>query len=153
MKKTMLSSWVMLLTWMVFLKEFSVAQDSALEEAWRDWKKTYEKVYTDEEEASRRATWEKNLQMVEQHNREADEGKHTFWVNMNQFSDLTDEELKHMMGGLLPETVDPDNASQGFPQAPDIQQTPKPKKCHQRRYGTSRKDQDRTRLLVLLSNN
>lgn len=43
----MLSSWVMLLTWIVFLKEFSVAQDLALEEAWRDWKKTYEKVYTD----------------------------------------------------------------------------------------------------------
>ncbi|XP_058019627.1 cathepsin J-like [Ahaetulla prasina] len=134
------SSWVMLLTLLVSLKEFSAAQDSALEEAWRDWKRTYERVYTDEEEASRRAIWEKNLQMVEKHNREADEGKHTYWMKMNQFSDWTIEEFKSILGSL-PETVDPDNASQGVPQAPDIQPTPKPKKCHQRRYGTSRKDQ------------
>ncbi|KAK9408959.1 cathepsin L1-like [Crotalus adamanteus] len=120
---------------------FSVAEDSALEEAWRDWKTTYGKVYAEEEDASRRATWEKNLQMVEQHNREADEGKHTYWMKMNQFSDLTDEEFNHLMGGLHPDSVDPDNASQGFPQMPDIQQTAKPKKCHQRHYGTSRKDQ------------
>ncbi|KAL7993046.1 hypothetical protein Chor_017302, partial [Crotalus horridus] len=87
-KKTMLSSWVVVLTWLASLKMFSVAQDSALEEAWRDWKTTYGKVYAEEEEASQRAKWEKNLQMVEQHNREADEGKHTYWMKMNQFSDL-----------------------------------------------------------------
>ncbi|ETE62848.1 Cathepsin L1, partial [Ophiophagus hannah] len=86
--KKMLSSWVMSLTWLVSLKAFSIPQDSALEETWRDWKMTHGKVYTEDEEASRRATWEKNLQMVEQHNREADEGKHTYWMKMNQFSDL-----------------------------------------------------------------
>ncbi|XP_026546818.1 cathepsin L1-like [Notechis scutatus] len=137
----MLSSWVMLLTWLVSLKAFSVAQDSALEESWRDWKMTHGKVYPEGEEASRRATWEKNLQMVEQHNREADEGKHTYWMKMNQFSDLTDEEFNRMMGGLLPESADPENTSQGFPQTPDVQQKPKPKKCHQRHYGTTRKKQ------------
>lgn len=43
----MLSSWVVVLTWLASLKMFSVAQDSALEEAWRDWKTTYGKVYAE----------------------------------------------------------------------------------------------------------
>ncbi|XP_070600317.1 cystein proteinase inhibitor protein salarin-like isoform X3 [Erythrolamprus reginae] len=134
----MLSSWVMLITWLVSLKEFSIAQDSASDDAWTDWKRIYGRVYTDEE-ASRRATWENTLQIVEQHNREADEGKHTYWMKMNHFSDWTNEELSHML--LLPERADPDNASQGFVQGPEIQPTPKPKKCHHRSHGTSRKDQ------------
>ncbi|XP_070600298.1 cathepsin L-like proteinase isoform X2 [Erythrolamprus reginae] len=139
----MLSSWVMLITWLVSLKEFSIAQDSASDDAWTDWKRIYGRVYTDQEEASRRATWENTLQIVEQHNREADEGKHTYWMKMNHFSDWTNEELSHML--LLPERADPDNASQGFVQGPEIQPTPKPKKCHHRSHGTSRKDQKKTK--------
>ncbi|XP_032094238.1 protein CTLA-2-alpha-like isoform X2 [Thamnophis elegans] len=85
----MLSSLVMLLTWMVHLKVCCVAQDSAQdsEEAWRNWKEIHERVYTEEEEPARRAIWEKNRQMIEKHNREADEGKHSYWLGLNDFSD------------------------------------------------------------------
>ncbi|XP_032094234.1 cathepsin L1-like isoform X1 [Thamnophis elegans] len=137
----MLSSWVMLLTWMVHLKVFCVAQDPAVEEAWRNWKEIHERVYTEEEEPARRAIWEKNRQMIEKHNREADEGKHSYWQGLNQFSDWTDEELSRMVGGSRPVREDPDNAFQGVGHAPRFQQAPNPKKCHQRSYGTSRKDQ------------
>ncbi|XP_007434447.1 cathepsin L1-like isoform X2 [Python bivittatus] len=137
----MLSSWVMAFPWLVSLRTFSIAQDSALEEVWRDWKRTYGKVYSEEEEPFRRVTWEKNLQLIEQHNREAVEGKQTYWMSMNQFGDLTNEELNRTMGSFHPDSVDPHNASEDFSQAPAIQQMPKPVKRRHRHYGTSRKDQ------------
>lgn len=129
----MLSTWPMLLACLVSLKVFSMAQNSTLDEAWREWKTYNERVYTEEEEAFRRAIWEKNWQMVEQHNREADEGKHTYWMKMNQFSDWTNEEFDRM-GGPFPKSP--------VPQRRDVQLTPKPKRCHQGQHGTSRKDQN-----------
>lgn len=36
----------------------------------------------------RRATWEKNSILVEEHNRRADLGLHSYRLGMNQFADL-----------------------------------------------------------------
>lgn len=47
------------------------------------------KVYkTPEEEARRKHIWLSNHAKVLAHNAEADQGKHTWWMGMNQFSDL-----------------------------------------------------------------
>ncbi|KAK7886942.1 hypothetical protein WMY93_026563 [Mugilogobius chulae] len=64
-----------------------------LDQQFEEWKKKHEKFYsTPEEEAERRMIWEKSLKFVEAHNKEADQGLHTFWVGMNQFSDQKEEE-------------------------------------------------------------
>jgi hypothetical protein len=43
--------------------------------------------------------WEKNLKYIEKHNKEADAGKHTFWLAMNKYGDMTNEEFRKQMNG------------------------------------------------------
>lgn len=76
-------------------------QDKDLDSMFEEYKKTHEKVYSSpEEEAMRRGLWEEALKRVEAHNKEADQGLHTYWIGINQFSDQTEEERKK--GCLLP---------------------------------------------------
>ncbi|XP_029774164.1 cathepsin L1-like [Suricata suricatta] len=51
------------------------------------------------EEGWRRDVWEKNTKMIEQHNWEHSQGKHSFTVAMNGFGDMTNE-FKQKMNGL-----------------------------------------------------
>jgi cathepsin L len=44
--------------------------------------------------------WEKNLKFIEDHNNEADSGKHTYWLAMNRFGDMTNEEIRREMNGF-----------------------------------------------------
>ena len=36
----------------------------------------------------RRIKWENNLKIIAKHNKEADTGKHTFWLGMNAYGDM-----------------------------------------------------------------
>uniref|UniRef100_A0A8C6VIF1 Cathepsin L n=1 Tax=Naja naja TaxID=35670 RepID=A0A8C6VIF1_NAJNA len=56
-----------------------------------------------EEESFRRAVWEENLQMIQDHNRQADRGKYTYKLGMNHFGDLTNEEFNKRLNCLLPD--------------------------------------------------
>ncbi|XP_070600226.1 cathepsin K-like [Erythrolamprus reginae] len=99
----MLSISMAALIWLISLRTLSTALDPTLEGTWRDWKATHGKEYPQEEEESfRRAIWEENLQMVQDHNKEADLGKYTYWLGMNHFGDLTKEELDQRLRCLLP---------------------------------------------------
>uniref|UniRef100_A0A670ZRP3 Cathepsin L1-like n=1 Tax=Pseudonaja textilis TaxID=8673 RepID=A0A670ZRP3_PSETE len=85
----MLSTSVVALIWLVSLRTWSTALDPTLEGTWRDWKATHGKEYIQEEEESfRRAVWEDNLKMIQDHNKQADLGKYTYWLGMNHFGDL-----------------------------------------------------------------
>ncbi|XP_060537699.1 procathepsin L-like [Pantherophis guttatus] len=97
----MLSISVAALIWLVSLRTFSTALDPTLEGTWRDWKATHGKEYVQEEESFRRAVWEENLQMIQDHNKQADLGKYTYWLGMNHFGDLTNEELDKRLHCLL----------------------------------------------------
>jgi|688.fasta_scaffold1375524_1 cathepsin L len=56
---------------------------------WESFKTRHGKKYDGEvEEKLRFGIWKSNLKFVEQHNAEADQGKHTFWVAINKFADL-----------------------------------------------------------------
>ena len=45
-------------------------------------------VCLQDEEGQRRAVWERNMQMIEQHNLEHSQGKHSFTMAMNGFGDM-----------------------------------------------------------------
>ncbi|XP_058019624.1 procathepsin L-like [Ahaetulla prasina] len=112
----MLSISVAALIWLVSLRTLSTALDPTLEATWRDWKATHGKEYAQEEEESfRRAIWEENLQMIQDHNKQADQGKYTYWLGMNHFGDLTNEELDKRLHCLLSDKV---NKVKGIPFKP-----------------------------------
>lgn len=48
----------------------------------------------------RRAIWEKNLLYIESHNIEASNGKHSFFLKMNKFGDLTNSEFRSIYNGF-----------------------------------------------------
>ncbi|KAL4216763.1 hypothetical protein ACF0H5_024486 [Mactra antiquata] len=73
--------------------------DSKLDNEWKEYMVAHNKNYMYGEEMSRRAIWEKNLAYINQHNLEADRGVHTFWLGMNQYGDMTNEEFVRVMNG------------------------------------------------------
>jgi cathepsin L len=77
----------------------TLARDPALDRSWQLWKDANNKQYSDAEEHVRRAVWESNLKIVEEHNLEADLGLHTFWLGMNAYADLTINEFVKQMNG------------------------------------------------------
>jgi len=67
---------------------------------WESFKTTHGKNYDGEEEEKLRfGIWKSNLKFVEQHNTEANQGKHTFWVAINKFADLTSAEFGKIYNG------------------------------------------------------
>jgi len=72
---------------------------------WEQYKKTYSKVYgSDAEESYRRGLWRSAVGFVSKHNKEADAGKHKYWLSANHFADHTDDEYESYMGTK----IDPD---------------------------------------------
>ncbi|XP_044216216.1 cathepsin K-like [Thunnus albacares] len=88
--------------------------EASLDNQWKQWKIKYGKEYNvriysrrqtgakrscsrlqqlSEDEEYRRAIWEKNMLMIEAHNQEAEQGKHTYRLGMNLFGDMTLEEM------------------------------------------------------------
>ncbi|XP_039080632.1 procathepsin L-like [Hyaena hyaena] len=74
--------------------------NQSIDEQWYQWKATHRKLYGVYEEGWRREVWEKNMKMIEQHNWEHSQGKHSFTVAMNGFGDMTNEEFRQVMNGL-----------------------------------------------------
>jgi cathepsin L len=75
--------------------------DGSLDQYWMQYKKQHSKFYTSvEEETTRRLTWESNLRYIQQHNIEADLGKHTYWLKMNKYGDMTNQEFVRTLNGF-----------------------------------------------------
>ncbi|XP_036912060.1 procathepsin L-like isoform X1 [Sturnira hondurensis] len=74
--------------------------DHRLAVRWNQWKTTHKKLYDENEEGWRRAVWEKNMKMIELHNQEHSQGKHSFTMAMNAFGDMTNEEFRQVMNGF-----------------------------------------------------
>ncbi|NXI43264.1 CATS protein, partial [Galbula dea] len=75
--------------------------DPTLDWHWLLWKKTYGKEYPHEqEEGSRRLTWEQNLRLVTLHNLEHSLGLHSYELGMNHLADMTSEEVAALLTGL-----------------------------------------------------
>jgi len=82
-----------------------VAACSALREErngqWEAYKATFACVYQGKEEVTRRGIWESNMDYIERHNAEADQGVHTYWMGENQFTDMTNKEFRAQMNGYV----------------------------------------------------
>jgi len=79
----------------------AVSQDAILREKWIEFKKTHEKKYdSTAEELNRFQIFTSNLNKVTKHNVEADNGKHTFWLAMNKFADMTSAEFGAIYNGF-----------------------------------------------------
>jgi len=70
-----------------------------LDSEWGMYKATYNKQYTTEVEYMRRFIWERNLQLIDSHNKEAALGLHTYTLGMNEYADLENSEFVAMMNG------------------------------------------------------
>jgi cathepsin L len=57
------------------------------------WMKAHDKQYEQYELPLRYNIWKNNLQFVEEHNKRWEAGLETYWVSMNKFADLTNEEF------------------------------------------------------------
>ncbi|XP_012890376.1 PREDICTED: cathepsin L1-like [Dipodomys ordii] len=95
--------------------------DHSLDAQWEEWKMEYNKTYSSSEEGQRRAIWEKTVRMIELHNEEYSQGKHSFTMGLNQFADLTKEEFRARSNGLL----NPNTVRQGKPQESPVGDIPK----------------------------
>uniref|UniRef100_A0AAQ6IFD4 Cathepsin K n=1 Tax=Anabas testudineus TaxID=64144 RepID=A0AAQ6IFD4_ANATE len=70
----------------------------SLSAQWEEWKITYGKDYKDpDEEEYRRNIWEQNMYLIEVHNQEAKEGKHSYKLGMNHNGDKVPEEMAEKM--------------------------------------------------------
>ncbi|XP_075067178.1 procathepsin L isoform X2 [Mixophyes fleayi] len=76
--------------------------DPALDQHWTLFTNYYSKSYGEKEAGWRRMLWEKNLKMIEMHNMEHAMGKHSYRLGMNQFGDMTTEEVRQLMNGYKP---------------------------------------------------
>ncbi|KAJ7308327.1 hypothetical protein JRQ81_008862 [Phrynocephalus forsythii] len=123
------------------LVTFSAALDPTLDTAWEDWKRLHRKEYLEGEAASRRATWEDNWRMIEQHNWETSQGKHTYRLGMNHFGDLTNEEFNQKMSCLLPRGARPATGNVSVFHGSATQKTPKRVDWREKGYVTPVKDQ------------
>ncbi|KAL4646759.1 cathepsin L-like [Arapaima gigas] len=73
----------------------------SLDGEWESWKTTHRKEYNGPgEEDLRRTVWEKNMQLIEAHNREYELGMHSYELGMNHLGDMTAEEMAEKMMGL-----------------------------------------------------
>ncbi|XP_064624075.1 procathepsin L-like [Lineus longissimus] len=81
-----------------------------LEDEWSKYKVSYERSYEATEDGLRKIIFMNNLKTIMRHNIEADMGVHTYWMGVNQFTDLSHEEFKNLMSGCV---LKPNNMTSG----------------------------------------
>merc|ERR1711970_304003 len=85
----------------VFGLALAAASAIHLETEWSAFKVKFEKGFlsaTHHDE--RKAIFAANLERIEKHNSEHAQGKHTYWLGVNQFADLTNDEFVNLHTGF-----------------------------------------------------
>ncbi|XP_028749506.1 protein CTLA-2-beta-like isoform X1 [Peromyscus leucopus] len=81
-------------------------RDPSLDSEWEEWKMNFKKSYSPDEEGHRRAVWEKNKKFIDNHNADYEQGKTSFTMGLNGFSDMTREEFLTICCGRSKSTRD-----------------------------------------------
>ena len=85
----------------LFLIALTFCAANAFDAEWAAFKLKHGKTYVNSvEDATRFKIWKSNSAFVSKHNEEYKLGKHTFFVGMNQFADLTTNEFAAMFNGF-----------------------------------------------------
>ncbi|KAL3884392.1 hypothetical protein ACJMK2_024533 [Sinanodonta woodiana] len=71
---------------------------SALDIEWQEFVRSHNKTYV--LTRSPYVVWKENLLAINRHNSEADQGIHTYWLTMNEYGDLTNEEYARLRTGF-----------------------------------------------------
>ncbi|XP_067687211.1 cathepsin L-like proteinase isoform X2 [Haliotis asinina] len=72
---------------------FACATDVSLDERWVEFKLKNNREYKGDVEVVRRSLWERKVKDIERHNREADQGQETYWMQETQWDDMTYDEF------------------------------------------------------------
>nr|XP_044999916.1 procathepsin L-like isoform X2 [Jaculus jaculus] len=91
---------ILLLTFCLGIATAAPTFDHNLDAQWRQWKIKYGKIYRPYVETYKREVWEKNMKIIEQHNKEYREGKHSYTLGMNAFGDMTLQEYNKVLTGF-----------------------------------------------------
>jgi len=71
-------------------------------ETWEEFKEKFNKEYESEEEENQRsAIWSSNVDLIKEHNGQADAGVHSFHLGENAFADLTTDEIRIRFNGFI----------------------------------------------------
>ncbi|KAG5894418.1 hypothetical protein JTB14_019788 [Gonioctena quinquepunctata] len=65
------------------------ASGTDLDKQWHEFKKKFNKTYSDYHEDVKKQAWEENLSKIKKHNEEAEEGLHSFYIKENDLSDMS----------------------------------------------------------------
>merc|ERR1711887_183275 len=85
----------------VFALALAASQALHLDTEWEAFKAKYQKGFlsaTHHDE--RKSIFAANLERIEKHNAEHAEGKHSYWLGVNQFADLTNDEFVDLHTGF-----------------------------------------------------
>ncbi|XP_045184724.2 procathepsin L-like [Mercenaria mercenaria] len=79
---------------------FSLLRED-IDKEWNIFKLKYNRTFlSDVEENYRYSVFTESIQAVHLHNMAASKGRYSFWLNINHFADMTDEEYEDKMTGL-----------------------------------------------------
>ncbi|XP_036605717.1 cathepsin L2-like [Trichosurus vulpecula] len=96
------------------------AKNPELDTEWELFKSTYGRNYTAKEESFRRQIWERNLKFINDHNQLYEEGNLTYYLEMNEFGDMTDEEFMGMLNTRMAPRIRRDTAANTFSNSSDL---------------------------------
>lgn len=65
-----------------------------VDKQWEEFKLVHKKKYSMKEEIKRKSIWLKNIDLIIKHNIEADNGLHSYRLEINKFADMTSEDMK-----------------------------------------------------------
>jgi len=76
-------------------------------DSWEEFKQKFQKQYdSEEEEGYRQSVWTSTVQMISDHNSEYENGEHDYNLGENELADLTPDEIKQRMNGLMMSSAD-----------------------------------------------
>ncbi|CAH1158653.1 unnamed protein product [Phyllotreta striolata] len=76
-------------------KHYMVGSD--LDKDWDDFKRKFNKTYSNYNEFVRRKSWEENMNKIKKHNEEALKGKHSYFLKDNHLSDMSNYQYLRKM--------------------------------------------------------
>lgn len=75
--------------------------DQEITDRWKAFKSTHVKSYQPGEENDRKLIFKENLLTIMEHNEEAQAGQKSYYLSVNEFTDMTHEEFMRKMTGLM----------------------------------------------------